>query len=299
MTPGSIWAMDRRTTRRHFLFNPDAEGRIEQAFWYCLGYAANKHHIEVHAAVLMSTHPHYDITDTRGERPKFKEEFHRLFALCVKEIRGWPEEVFNKAPTGEHEPLTPEAMVESLAHLIANPPSAFAVRYARDWPGAKTLAQDIGTRVIRVERPDCFFDPNNPEWPEVVELELTMPQMLEAEYGAEEARRRIGERVKEYEREALQESKRRGIAFRGARRVLRTPHTVRANSYEEFGAVNPRFSAAGDRQAAQRKIASVRQFNHDYDEALGAWTAGDRRAVFPYGTWWMVVHHGARCRPPP
>jgi hypothetical protein len=33
--------------------------------------------------------------------------------------------------------------------------------------------------------------------------------------------------------------------------------------------------------------------------ALGAWTAGDRSACFPEGTWWMRLCHGARCGPAP
>ncbi len=44
----------------------------------------------------------------------------------------------------------------SAAYAIANPPKAFAVRYAKDWPGAKTLPSDVGRRVIRVKRPGRF-----------------------------------------------------------------------------------------------------------------------------------------------
>jgi len=84
------------------------------------------------------------------------------------------------------------------------------------------------------------------------------------------------------------------------RRILRTPHTARARSYEVFGATNPRFRAAGDREAARQRVRENRAFDAEYDVALARWTAGNRRhAVFPYGTWWMRVHHGARCRPPP
>jgi len=299
VTVDSSWAMSRRTTRRHYLFTPDVQGLIEQAFWYCLAYGAKKYGIEVHAAVLMSTHIHLDITDVHGNRPRLEQELHRLFALCVKAIRGWPEEVFNKSPTGEHEPLTAEGRVESLAYLTTNPSLGFAVRYSRDWPGAKTRPEDIGTRVVRVRRPAVFFNPNNPQWPDELELELTMPAILEETYGAEEARRRIAERAHELEREAWQEAKRLGIGFRGPRRVMRTPHTARARSHEVFGARNPRFSAAGDGEAARRKVAWLRDFNAQYDRALAAWTSGNRRVPFPYGCWWMRVHHGARCKPPP
>lgn len=300
VTEGKRWATDRRTTRRYYLFTPDALGLIAQAFWYCLAFFARKYGILVHAALLMSTHPHLFYTDPRAEQPRFKRDFHRIFALCVKAIVGWPAEVFDKSKGGEHEPLTPRAMVEAIAYLIANPSAAFAVRYARDWPGPKTMAEDIGTLVVRVKRPDCYFSPNNPQWPDELELQLTMPEALEAEYGAEEARRLIAEEVRRLERKALRESKERGIAFRGVRRILRTPHTARARSYEVFGSLNPRFSAAGDREAARQRVAELRAFDADYDRALARWTAGERRHdIFPHGTWWMRVHHGARCRPPP
>jgi hypothetical protein len=296
---GKVWVMDRRTTRRYFLFRPDEQGLAAQIFWYCLAVTAAKHGVIVHAAVLMSNHIHLVITDVYGVQPHFKRDFHRLFACCMKATLGWPGEVFDKTKGGEHEPLNEEALIKDIAYLIANPPSCLAVRYARDWPGAKTLPQDIGRRVVRVERPDGFLDPENPEWPDVAELELAMEPTLEDKYGAEGARQLIAEQVKVREQKALAESKRRGIPFKGARRVMRVPHTARGRSYETFGAINPRFSAAGDREAAVEAVRKRRQFDADYDRALARWTTGDRRVQFPHGTWWMRVHHGARCRPPP
>ena len=43
---------------------------------------------------------------------------------------------------------------------------ALCTKAYRGWPGAHTLAGDVGTGVIRVKRPKHYFDPNNPEWPE-------------------------------------------------------------------------------------------------------------------------------------
>ena len=300
MVPGKLWVVDRRATRRYFLFRPDEAGRIEQAFWYCLTVCANKYGILVHAALLMATHLHLAYTDVFGKQPQFKRDFHHYFACCVKAILGWPEEAFKgNTPGGEHEPLNAEALVHDLAYLIANPVSAFAVRYAKDWPGAKTLAKEIGTRLVRTKRPDVYLDPKNLDWPPEVELRLVMPEALEDVYGLEGARERIAVEVKRLEHAAWDEAERSGIAFKGARRVMRTPHTARARSYEVFGKVNPRFSAAGDREAAAAKVAAMRQFDAEYDAALVRWMKGDRRAVFPYGTWWMRVHHQARIRPPP
>ena len=296
---GTTWALSRRTTRRYFLLNPDQARQLEQCYWYCLGYAAQRFGVVVHAACLMSTHSHEVVTDIRCVLPRFLQEFHRLLALTTKALRGWPGEVFDKRSTAQHALLTPEATIEALGYLIANPVEAGAVRYAKDWPGAHTLPRDIGTRVVRVERPTHYFDPKNPDWPDVIELELQIPTALELDYGTELAQQRIAERVRQREHHARQESKRTGIAFLGAWRVLRQAHTKRARSFEVFGSLNPRFAAAGHREAGRRAVQRLRAFNAQYDKALAAWTAGKRNVCFPVGTWWMRVCHGARCGPAP
>ena len=126
-----------------------------------------------------------------------------------------------------------------------------------------------------------------------------MPTALELDYGIELAQKRISQRVKEREQRAWQESKRTGIHFFGRRRVLRQSHAKRARSNEVFGSLNPRFAAAGHRGAVTEAVKRMRAFNAQYDRALAAWTAGKRTALFPSGTWWMRVHHGARCGPAP
>jgi putative transposase len=297
--PGTTWALSRRTTRRHFLLNPDQARKVEQCYWYCLGLVAERFGVVVHAGCLMSTHSHEVVTDVRGVLPRFLQDFHRLLALTTKALRGWPGEVFDKRSTGQHSLLTPEATIEALAYLIANPIEAGAVRYAKDWPGAHTLPQDIGSRVVKVKRPVHYFDPDNAAWPDVVELRLQMPTELQLDYGTELARQRIAERVKAREHRAWQESKRMGIAFAGARRVLRQAHTKRARSYEAFGSLNPQFAAAGHRRAAAEAVRRLRAFNAQYDKALAAWMAGKRTMCFPIGTWWMRVFHGVRCGPAP
>ena len=297
--PGATWALSRRTTRRHFLLHPDASGQMKQAYWYSLGVAAQAHGVLVHAGCLMSTHSHEVVTDVRGELPRFLATFHRLLALTTKAYRGWPEEVFNKRATGAHRLLTPEATLEALAYLIANPVEARAVRDARDWPGAQTLPRDIGTRTLRIRRPDHYFDPHNRDWPDVLTLHLEMPASLALDYGIPLAQQRLAARVRDRERRALAEAKRCGLSFLGPKRLLRLPHTTRARSDEVFGSLNPQFAAAGHCEAAAQAVRHLRHFNAQYDRALAAWCAGDRTACFPHGTWWMRVCHGARCGPAP
>ena len=58
IVPGTTWALSRRTTRRYFLLNPDQARELEQCYWYCLGLAAQRFGVLVHAGCLMSTHSH-------------------------------------------------------------------------------------------------------------------------------------------------------------------------------------------------------------------------------------------------
>ncbi|MGE0785687.1 MAG: transposase [Sandaracinaceae bacterium] len=295
--PGMVLAVSRRTTRRHMLWVPDPDGETEQAFWYCLAFAAREHGILVHAAVLMSNHIHLVITDVRAEAPLFYATLHRLLALCTKARLGWPEEVVNKSATGAHELVSEPAIVKALGYAIANPTTAGLVRRADEWPGARTSARDMGTRTIVAKRPKHYLVEEN--WPAQIELEITLPPALEGEIEPDEIRRRVQAHVRQAERDALTKSKQTGLRFLGARRAQRVHHAERASSWETFGGRNPRFAAAGDAEAARRTVERNRKFESDYDEALAGWTSGARTVVFPPGTWWMRVHHNARVRPPP
>jgi hypothetical protein len=166
--------------------------------------------------------------------------------------------------------LNAEATIEALAYLISNPVEAGAVRYAKDRPGERTLPRDIGAHVVKTERPTHYFNRDNSSWPGIVELRLEMPTALELDYGAELAQSRIAERVRQREHRAWQESKRTGIAFVGARQVLRQAPTKRARSYEAFGSLNPQFATAGNRGAAAEAVRRMRAFNAQYDKALAA-----------------------------
>jgi hypothetical protein len=154
--------------------------------------------------------------------------------------------------------------------------------------------------VIRVKRPDFYFDPENPQWPDEIELAITMPTQLVEEYGSEDAARAVLQTaVDQGIAEAHAFNEKRGRGYLGAKRVLRTPFTARANSWEDFGSRLPCFVAAGDPEAAARAVAELRAFNAKYDDSWRRWKAGDRSVVFPYGTWKMWFCHGAMRAPPP
>ena len=326
--PGDIVAVERRTTRRHFLLKPCESGRVKNLLWYALAVMAKKHGVEIVAVVVMSTHIHIILIDHAARRPHFYRDFFRIFALGIKAIHGWPEEVFNKSRPTEHKLLNNDAIIESASYLIGNPPASGAVRYAREWPGAKTRPTDLGQRVIVAKRPSDFFEAlarpsrkkkksadkakgrrrkrssvnrryNRKLWPDEAELRLGVPKSILDDMTLQVFQQKVGDQVRDIEAKAHAFAKENGVKFQGAQRAMRCKHTRRANSYEEWGSLNPRFSAAGNSDDAQKEIEAFRKFDRDYDAALARWQQGHRKVVFPAGTWWMRVHHGVRCHPPP
>lgn len=295
-----MWFTTRRATRRHHLFTPDEEGVADQVYWYCTAVTAKQLGIELHMMQLMSTHPHEVLTDTLGVLPRFFELRNRIFANAMKVHLGWPEEVFSKTPANWVELATPEAAVKEIAYTCANCVEAGLVRTPRRWPGAKVLVEEIGRRVVTVPRPDFYFDPDNPNWPDEVSIPIVMPAMLTKAYGSEEgARQAIQAELDERIRKAHAKNKRSGRGYAGAKRVLKTPHTARARSYEAFGARTPTFAAAGNGAVAAAFVQRRREFLQAYRRAWTDWKAGMRDVLFPFGTWKMRCYHAAPCHAPP
>ena len=298
--PGVTWFVTRRTTRRHFLFSPDEAGEVEQLYWYTTAVYAKKLGIELHMMQLMSSHPHEVLTDTKGVLPRFFGLRNHALCNALKVLRGWPREVLDKLPANWVELPTAAAMVKEMAYTAANCVAAGLVRTPARWPGAKVLVDDVGNRVVKVKRPAVYFDPNNPLWPDEVSIPIVMPPMLRDAYGSDDAAREVLQaEVDKLVQRAHRENEIAGTGYAGRKRVLKTPHTRRAKSFEPFGRRNPTFAAAGDPEVAARMVKQRRTFLADYRVALLAWRGGDRTAVFPPGTWNMRLHHAVACSPNP
>jgi REP element-mobilizing transposase RayT len=281
----------RRTLRRHHLFRPDSA--IRELYLYTLALCARQFGILVHAVTLMSTHEHLIVTDPQGRYPDFLRRLHRLVSLGTKVLRKW------EGPTWDHEPssvvrlLTEQAVVEKLAYVMANPVQAGLVRHARDWPGITVLPHELGRRLWTVKKPEAYFDPKNRQWPDTVELSLTLPQSLQQSYGPQVAREAVGVELERQERLAHQEVKARGWRVLGAQRVRRLSPYRRATSFELLRDRNPTFAVGrGQKKVFLRAVAELCAFRHAYRRALEQWRAGLRSVVFPQGTWCMCRVHG-------
>jgi REP element-mobilizing transposase RayT len=295
VVPGDTLMITRRTLRRHHLFRPDAA--IRQLYLYALALCAGRFGIVVHAVTLMSTHEHLIVTDPGGRYPEFLRRLHRLVSLGTKVLRKW------EGPTWDHEQtsvvrlLTEQAVIEKLAYVMANPVQAGLVQHARDWPGIIVLPQELGRRRWRMERPNAYFNPKNPEWTDTAELSLTLPPALEQPYGPDALRHAVRIELERQERLAHQEVKRRGWRVLGAERVRRLSPYRRATSFELLRGRNPTFACGrGQRKAFFAAVAELRAFRLAYRQALDKWRAGLRKVVFPAGTWCMCRVHGVVAR---
>jgi putative transposase len=84
-----------------------------------------------------------------------------------------------------------------------------------------------------------------------------------------------------------------GRTFVGRAAVLAQSFIKRAKSFEPKRAVLP--TAAGKNPKARKALLAIQKtYRFAYRQALAAWKAGARDSVFPFGTWWMRVHHSAR-----
>ena len=253
---------------------------------------AKRHGIQVHAVVLMSTHEHLILSDPLERLPMFLRELHRVVALGVKVLRGWEGAVWDHERPSVVHLRTPQAVIEKLAYVMANPVAAGLVRAAKEWPGVRTLPHELGTAQLRAHRPRCFFDEHNPLWPAHAALDLAMPSvedMTDAQIRSEVARE-----LEESERQARAAVQAKGWAFMGEQRVRKASPYSRAKSWEPLRGRNPHFAVGKQqREAFFEAAATLRAFRGAYRDALSQWQGGNRLARFPLGTWLMRVVHGA------
>jgi putative transposase len=291
IVPGATYLITRRTLRRHLLFRPDAA--ITQLLIYALAVSTRRFGLQVHALCAMSTHLHLVVTDVQGVLPSFLQFFHRIVALGTKVLRRWEGPVWDHEATSVVRLLTHAAVVEKIAYVLANPVAAGLVRHAREWPGAKVSVGEIGRGELRANRPSAYFNPSNPQWPEEAVLPIALPPTVEPDSAAR-FHGDISAEIERQEAQAHAEVQRQGYRFLGAERASHASPYDRATSFEALRDRNPTFAVGREQGGAWRAAAAaVTAFRASYRATLERWRAGTRDAVFPVGTWWMRVFHGA------
>lgn len=293
VVPGMIQMITRRALRRTHLLRPDR--KFNQLCLYLLAVYCERYGIELHAVVFMSTHEHLIVTDRHGCIPDFLRDYHRELALGTKALRRWDGPVWDSEPTSRVQLCTSQAVVEKLAYIMANPVEAALVHCAEEWPGIITLPHELGSKTWTVDRPDLYFDPDNPQWPKTATLRLTMPR---TPWAQEEVRCSVKQELKHLETEAHERVRTKGWRVLGRSTVLRSSPYEQATSWEPLRSLNPNIAVGrGQRQVFFYAMKILQTFRHAYRLALEKWREGCRTVVFPFATWQMHWLHGVQVAP--
>lgn len=277
------------------LFRPDP--LVNNFYLYTLAIYAKRYAIEVHGVVLMSNHEHLVVTDTKGSLPDFLRDFHRVVALGIQSIRRWQGEVWDGAATSCVTLCTPKAVVEKLAYAMNNPVDAGLVNDPGEWPGVMVLPEELGAKTWKEKRPGVFYDPNNPQWPAVAELRLTMPKHYLVD---DELREEVGKELANQRLKAQSRLRAQGKRVMGRAAVMKTPPNSRAHCAEPKREQQPTIAAGrGQTSILISALTALKKFRSDYRHALEQWRSGLRDALFPRHTWQMSWLHRVLLEPEP
>ena len=292
--PGRTYMITRRCTQRQFLMRPD--DRTNNAFIYCLAVAAKRCGIRILFTAAMSNHHHTGIEDPSGNYPAFLEYFHKLFAKCQNSLRGRWENFWSSEQTSVVRLVDPADVIEKMVYVLTNPVKDGLVEKAHHWPGASSLDALIHGKPLTASRPRHFFREDG-SMPETVTLQIDRPAGLK-ELSEDEFTAMVEGRIRAVEEAAAFERARTGARVLGRRAVLGQKWSDRPASREPRRQLDPRV-AARSKWSRIEALLRNRIFREAYVVAREAFCAGDRKVIFPAGTYWLRRFVQAACEPGP
>jgi putative transposase len=290
--PNTRYMVTRRTSeRRMFLLADEADGEeIADFFGYTLGLALNRNGQQLHASTAMSNHHHSNVTDVDATLPAFKNVLHAFVARGVNAKRGRDDAFWSSDDPCDVEQLTDERTLEDIVYTYTNPVEAGLVKWARQWAGFSTYGWKFG-EVRRFRRPEWFYDPENPDIPDYVDIALVRPDIF-PELSDDQLYDLINERVRKRELELQAEMAKKGRRFMGQRKLLKQRWNRAAKSREERFTLTPKVSSTC-KWARIARLQRNEEWEREYAEARDARLAG-MDPLFPYGTYWMRRFAGVR-----
>ncbi len=272
------------------LLRPSPE--VNQIIEFCLGLAAARTGVEIHAFCAMSNHVHTVATDAEGRLPEFLHLFHRHVAVALNRLHGRQENLWSGQQTSVVELGDEQDVLDKLAYVVANPTSAGLVRTPKEWPGV--ISRQLG-KTKCVERPSSYFRAKGTV-PERVDLTFTVPPQL-SHHGNTKANELFFAALAHKLTAACADVLAKGCDFLGAKAVMKISLTRVALSKERTGTKSPRF-AIRQHELYAAALARLKGFLLAYREAFDGWRMGNRSVRFPEGTWLMKRAHGVKCGPP-
>lgn len=279
---GSSYLITRRCTQRLLLMRPD--GETNNAFVYCLAYAAERYGVEVLFTVAMSNHHHTGIYDRYGRYPEFLECFHKLFAKCQNALRGRWENFWSSEQTSVVRLGSGQDVVSKLVYAVCNPVAAGLVEHGLDWPGISSLRATLEGRGVSAERPAHFFRAEG-TMPEKLTLRFFRPLEF-AQCSEQEWKDLVLGRVRAQEKTLARARAQRGERVLGARLVLSQRWSSRPQKSEPRRGLKPRLAVKNKWKRVEALLQNE-SFLVAYRNARVAFQAGLRTVLFPVGTYWL------------
>jgi hypothetical protein len=242
----------------------------------------------------MSNHIHIVATDTHGTLPEFMHWLNEHIAKCVNAHLGRWESFWAPGSYSAVRLVGPEDVLAEMVYVLANPVEAGLVRTARNWPGARSLPQDLVRPALEIQRPVGFFRKSGPT-PRNVLLKLDVPDALVDKGGDPVGR--LSTEVEAREEKIRIARRDRGLGFLGRRGVLNQSPFRRPESVERRRGLSPRIAAA-DKWHRIEVTQRLKAFRNAYREARERYVGGDLSVLFPWGTYWMRVRLGVQCSGP-
>jgi putative transposase len=284
---GRSYLISRRCTQRQLLLRPDAH--VEQIFLYCLGEAADRYGITLHAWIAMSNHEHLLLRDNHGNYPAFLAHFHKMVAKSLNAYwKRWENFWAAEQPSAVYL-VEAQDRFDKLIYLLANPVAAHLVERANDWPGATSLHQQLSGSPRKVTRPVGFFSEDGP-MPESVTLRVQRPDGFE-HLSDNEWNEKVLAAVRAAEDAAREHRKQNKLTVLGRKAVLKARPTDRPRSAEPRRELRP-LIACGDFVRRVAELGALRRFRAAYRTALERYRAGKHKVRFPAGTY-RVMFLGA------
>jgi REP element-mobilizing transposase RayT len=289
ITPGGTYLITRRCCQRTLRLRPSAA--TNQVLAYCLALALKKTGVILHAACVMSNHHHLVVTDPAGVLPDFLRELHRSAAKAMNALQSRWEHLWSAEPCSVVRLVDDHDVVDKIAYVAANPVAAGLVAQPEDWPGLSMWTE----RELRVARPGSYFDVQGASPPALC-LRAAWPGSgtagISPSWWQTQVKAALAKKVAAAHRNMRAACR----GFVGRAGVLAQSFLHRVKTFEPKRVLVPTV-AAKDPHALRAALAVQREFRRAYRAALELWRAGVRDVAFPFGTWWLRVHHRAVCAP--
>lgn len=289
VVPGRVYLITRRCTQRQFLLRPDPE--TNEAFLYCLGYAASVSGVRISAFMASSNHYHAVVTDLEGRLPEFLACFHKLLAKHQNALRGRWENMWSSEHSSVVELIGSDDIVAKMVYTMTNPAKDHLVERAHHWPGANSLQATLNAKVVRARRPLRFFRRDG-YMPESIEVRCVPPPGLD-HLSQDQYAQMLRELIAAAEERAAEERRRTGRRVLGRKAILAQDPFDRPISTEPRRQLDPRI-AARDKLPRLEAIARLKAFRSDYADSRRRWLKGEE-VLFPCGTWWLSRHGRGVC----